>query len=166
MYALNRKGFWFHGYSNKTKNPAHIASWWFYCSTQMAFLKMNFNGQARKNVLLYLCNWSLWNSIGKIHRIIGHILYLVNHQARAINIAAFGNLDLYPASAKNVGNCLGLQMICNTGYLKHSLCKVFPSLPIAYSEAIFGFVAQALDRFRDTLHLLRLTWWWQTTRGT
>lgn len=107
------------------KNPTCIASWWFYCSSRMAFLKMNFNGQARKTVLLYLCNWSLWNRIGKTRRIIGHILYLVNHRASAINIAAFGNLDLYPAFAKNIGNCLGSQMICSTGYLNTTLCKVF-----------------------------------------
>lgn len=121
--------------TTKQKSLTHIASWWFYCSSQMAFLKMNFNGQQRKNVLLYLCNWSLWNRIGKIHRITGHILYLVNHQASAINIAAFGNVDLYPAFAKNNRNCLGSQATWTI-----SCEKLFFSWGISCSDVISGFI--------------------------
>lgn len=97
LYVLSSWAFWIHGYNNNPPPNMHIASLWFYCWSRMAFPKTNFNGQASTNVFLYLCNWSLWNMIGKIHRIIGHILYLVNHQASAINIAAFRNLDLCPA---------------------------------------------------------------------
>lgn len=32
----------------KQKSLTHKASWSFYCSSQMAFLKTNFNGQERK----------------------------------------------------------------------------------------------------------------------
>lgn len=109
----------------KKKNNVHIANLWFYCWSQMAFLKMNFNGQARKNVFLYLCNWSVWNMIRKIHRIIGYILFSVNHWASAVNIAAFGNLDLYPTFAQNMRNCLGSWMIYDTGYLCCALRKGF-----------------------------------------
>lgn len=81
----------------------------------------------------------------------------MNHRASAINIAVFGNLDLYLAFAKNIGNCLGSWMISNTGYLNHTLCKDFSSLHVSCSEVIFGFVTQAL--VCDTSHLLRLILW-------
>lgn len=107
------------------KKIMRIANLWFYCWSQMAFLKMNFNGQARKNVFLYLCSWSVWNMIRKIHRIIGHILFSVNHWASAVNIAAFRNLDLYPSRAQNMRNCLGSWVIYDMGYLSCALYKEF-----------------------------------------
>lgn len=127
IYILSSWVFWFHGYNNKSrkKKIMRIANLWFYCWSQMAFLKMNFNGQARKNVFLYLCSWSVWNMIRKIHRIIGHILFSVNHWASAVNIAAFRNLDLYPSRAQNMRNCLGSWVIYDMGYLSCALYKEF-----------------------------------------